>query len=57
MHDGYLMKGDRLCIPRTSLREKLIRELHNERLKGLGGRDKIMSALKDKYYKPQITKG
>jgi hypothetical protein len=50
------MKDDRLCILHTSLHEKLIRDLHNGGLKGLGGRDKIMSALLDKYYKPKIAK-
>ena len=28
IQDGFLLKGTQLCIPRSSLRECLIRELH-----------------------------
>ena len=28
LHDGYLFKGTRFCLPSTSLREQVIWELH-----------------------------
>ena len=34
MVEGFLFKGDQLCIPHTSLREDLIKEAY---LKGLAG--------------------
>ncbi|GKC18156.1 hypothetical protein Tco_1014938, partial [Tanacetum coccineum] len=36
IHDGFLFKGNQLCIPDTSLRLKIIKELHGE---GHVGRD------------------
>lgn len=37
MHEGFLFKGTQLCVPQSSLRLKIIKELHEE---GHMGRDK-----------------
>ncbi|GJR03706.1 putative CCCH-type zinc finger family protein [Tanacetum coccineum] len=42
IHDGFLFKGNQLCIPDTSFRLKIIKELHGE---GYVGRDRLYMAL------------
>ncbi|GJU23734.1 putative nucleotidyltransferase, ribonuclease H [Tanacetum coccineum] len=42
IHDGFLFKGNQLCIPDTSLRLKIIKELHGE---GHVDRDRLYMPL------------
>ena len=42
---GMLFKGSQLCIPRSSMRENLIKEKHSGRLVGHFGRDNTISLV------------
>ncbi|GJS16820.1 putative nucleotidyltransferase, ribonuclease H [Tanacetum coccineum] len=53
IHDGFLFKGNQLCIPDTSLRLKIIMELHGE---GYVGRDLTLQLVQASYFWPTMTK-
>ena len=51
IHDGFLFKGNQLCIPDSSLRLRVIQELHNE---GHMGHDKTMKLVTVSYFWPTM---
>ena len=53
MHEGFLFKGNQLCIPYCSLRLRIIQELHGE---GHVGRDCTFELIHDSYFWSSIRK-
>jgi hypothetical protein len=52
IRDGLLFKGRRLCIPKCSMRDNLLKEKHSGGLAGHFGHDKTFTQLSGSYYCP-----
>ena len=50
-----LFKGSQLCIPRSSMRENLIKETHSGGMAGNFGRDKTITILREYYFWTQMS--
>ena len=53
LHEGFLFKGNQLCIPQCSLRLQIIQELHGE---GHVGRDRTLQLIHNSYFWPTLHK-
>ena len=56
IHDGFLMKANQLCVPRVSLRDKIIYDMHSSGLAAHFGRDKTVDAIREKFFWPQLRR-
>jgi hypothetical protein len=52
VQDGLLFKGNQLCIPKSSMRENLLKEKHSGGLAGHFGHEKTFAQLNSLYYWP-----
>jgi hypothetical protein len=48
--EGLLFKGNQLCIPKFSMRDKILKEKHSGALAGHFGHDKTFVQLRSSYY-------
>ncbi|GKC48296.1 transposon ty3-I gag-pol polyprotein [Tanacetum coccineum] len=53
--DGYLFKGNRLCIPKTFLKSQLVKEIHAKGLSALG-QDKTITSVESRFSWPQLKR-
>ena len=54
--DGFLFQGNQLFIPRSSLREQVVWELHGRGLGDHMGRGKAIAFVDEQYYWPQLKR-
>ena len=50
IHDGFLFRANKLCVPECSLRLMLLQESHSGGLMGHFGREKTLLMLADNFY-------
>ena len=55
-HDGFLMRENKLCVPKSSLRELLVREAHGGSLMGHFGVAKTLGVLQEHFFWPRMKK-
>ena len=54
IQDGYLFKGNRLCVPKCSFKELLVREAHGGGLAGHFGINKTLEVLQEHFFWPKM---
>ena len=56
LQEGYLFKGAKLCIPRTSVRDFIIWELHADGLAGHFRVHKTITLVEEQFFWPSLKK-
>ena len=56
IHDGYLFRANKLCIPESSLHLFLVHESHVGGLMGHFGREKTLFKISDHFYWPKMRR-
>ncbi|XP_023640434.1 uncharacterized protein LOC111831116 [Capsella rubella] len=56
IHDGFLFREHRLCVPDGSIRELLLREAHGGGLTGHFGVAKTLAVLREHFYWPKMKR-
>ena len=56
LHDGYLFRFRKLCIPHTSPRDFISRELHAGGLVRYFGENKTIEAVEHRFYRPSLKR-
>ncbi|XP_044428442.1 uncharacterized protein [Triticum aestivum] len=56
VHDGFLFRANKLCVPDSSVRPLLLQESHAGGLMGHFGREKTYELLADHFYCPKMRK-
>lgn len=54
--DGFLFKGNKLCVPKSSIQELLVKEAHAGGIAGHFGIDKTLAVLQEHFYWPKMIK-
>jgi hypothetical protein len=54
--DGYLFRGNQLCVPHSSMRELLVREAHGGGLMGHFGVRKTLDILHEHFFWPKMKR-
>ncbi|XP_074303637.1 uncharacterized protein LOC141638109 [Silene latifolia] len=54
LQDGFLFQGNKLCVPRGSYRDLLIREIHSGGLGGHFGVQKTLDILQEQFHWPKM---
>ncbi|KAI9200221.1 hypothetical protein LWI28_004400 [Acer negundo] len=55
-HDGFLFRETKLCVPKSSLRELLVREAHGGGLMGHFGIAKTLDVLHENFFWPHMKR-